>query len=58
MIRRAMEKDIAVSMKNLRTDYIDLYQVHNPTARDLEQVLAPGGALEALQEAKKPRKER
>ena len=50
--KEAMEKDIAVSMKNLRTDYIDLYQVHNPTARDLEQVLAPGGALEALQEAK------
>ena len=50
--KEAMEKDIAVSMKNLRTDYIDLYQVHNPTAKDLEQVLAPGGALEALQEAK------
>ena len=50
--KEAMEKDISISMKNLRTDYIDLYQVHNPTAKDLEQVLAPGGALEALQEAK------
>ena len=50
--KEAMEKDIAISMKNLRTDYIDLYQVHNPSARDLEQVMAPGGALEALQEAK------
>lgn len=48
----AMEADIALSMKNLRTDYIDLYQVHNPTAADLEQVMAPGGALEALQAAK------
>ena len=50
--KEAMEQDIATSMKNLRTDYIDLYQVHNPNAKDLEQVLAPGGALEALQEAK------
>ena len=50
--KEAMEKDIAISMKNLRTDYIELYQVHNPNAKDLEQVVAPGGALEALQEAK------
>ena len=50
--REGMEKDIAISLQNLRTDYIDLYQVHNPNAKDLEQVMAPGGALEALQEAK------
>ena len=50
--KEAMEKDISISINNLRTDYIDLYQVHNPTAKDLEQVLAPGGALEALCEAK------
>ena len=50
--KEAMEQDIATSMKHLRTDYIDLYQVHNPNAKDLEQVLAPGGALEALKEAK------
>ncbi len=50
--KEAMEQDIATSLKNLRTDYIDLYQVHNPNAQALEQVLAPGGALEALQEAK------
>jgi len=50
--KEAMEKDIAISLNNLRTDYIDLYQVHNPNAKDLEQVMAPGGALEALQEAK------
>ena len=48
----AMAADIEVSLKNLRTDYIDLYQVHNPGAKDLEQVMAPGGALEALQAAK------
>jgi predicted aldo/keto reductase-like oxidoreductase len=48
----AMEKDIDISLQNLRTDYIDLYQVHNPGAADLERVTAEGGALEALFEAK------
>ena len=50
--REAMAADIELSLKNLRTDYIDLYQIHNITPPQLEQVMAPGGALEALMEAK------
>ncbi len=50
--KEAMAKDIDISLSNLRTDYIDLYQVHNPGAKDFDQVTAPGGALEALLEAK------
>ena len=50
--RDAMAKDIDISLKNLRTDYIDLYQVHNPNLNQLEQVVGEGGALEALLEAK------
>ncbi len=50
--KAGMERDIETSLGNFRTDYIDLYQVHNPNPTQLEQVLAPGGALEALQEAK------
>ena len=50
--KEAMAADIETSLKNLRTDYIELYQVHNPTLEQLEQVMAPGGALEALKEAK------
>ena len=50
--KEGMAKDIDLSLANLRTDYIDLYQVHNPTMAQLEQVLAPGGALEALLEAR------
>ena len=50
--KEAMAADIDVSRKNLRTDYIDLYQVHNPNMQQFEEVLAPGGALEALLEAK------
>ena len=50
--KAGMAKDIDISLANLKTDYIDLYQIHNPTPEDLDKVLAPGGALEALQEAK------
>ena len=50
--KAGMAKDIDISRGNLRTDYIDLYQVHNPTVAQFEQVIAPGGALEALLEAK------
>jgi len=50
--KEAMEKDIETSLANFRTDHIDLYQVHNPSLADLETVVGPGGALEALMEAK------
>ena len=50
--KEAMAADIEKSLHNFRTDYIDLYQVHNPSMEQLEQVMAPGGALEALMEAK------
>ena len=50
--KEAMEKDIETSLSNFRTDYIDLYQIHNPSAAELEAVAAPGGALEALLNAK------
>ena len=50
--REAMAADIDTSLKNLRTGYIDLYQIHNATPEQLQQVVAPGGALEALLEAK------
>lgn len=49
----AMAADIETSLKNLRTDYIDLYQVHNPSMEQLDTVIGEGGALEALLEAKK-----
>ena len=50
--KEAMAADIETSLKNLRTDYIDLYQIHNPSAAAYEVITAPGGALEALMEAK------
>ena len=48
----AMAASIEESLTNLRTDYIDLYQIHNPEMEEYERIIAPGGALEAMQEAK------
>ena len=50
--KESFARDIDISLKNFRTDYIDLYQFHNPNMAQLEQILAPGGAMEAMLEAK------
>lgn len=50
--KEAMAADIELSLKNLRTDYIDLYQCHNPNIDQFRQIIGEGGALEALLEAK------
>lgn len=50
--KEAMAADIETSLGNFRTDYIDLYQVHNPSMEQLDQVIGEDGALEALMEAK------
>ena len=50
--KEGMARDIDISLANLRTDHIELYQVHNPSVGDLDKVCAPGGALEALLEAR------
>ncbi len=45
--------ELETSLKNLQTDHIDLYQSHWVCDGDvLDQVLAPGGALEAFRKAK------
>lgn len=50
--REAMAADIEKSLGNLRTNHIDLYQVHNPSMEQLDTVIGEDGALEALLEAK------
>ena len=47
-----MTRDIGISLSNLRTDYIDLYQIHNLPEKDFDQVFGTGGAYEALCDAK------
>ncbi|MDD3219792.1 MAG: aldo/keto reductase [Lachnospiraceae bacterium] len=50
--KETMAADIETSLRNFRTDYIDLYQVHNPSMEQLDTVIGKDGALEALLEAK------
>lgn len=51
--KKSMERDIEISLKNFRTNYIDLYQLHNiRTVEELERVLREDGAYAALLEAK------
>ena len=46
-------KHITYSLDNLRTDRIDIYQLHSLSdEKALEQVLAPGGAYEAADKAR------
>lgn len=49
----SMKADIATSLDNLQTDYIDIYQIHNIKPEDFDKVFGEGGAYEALLEAKK-----
>jgi predicted aldo/keto reductase-like oxidoreductase len=44
--------DVESSLRELRTEVIDLYQLHSVSSRpDYEQVMGPGGALEGLKRA-------
>jgi len=47
------KRDIETSLKNLKTDYINLYLCHNPNRPEkFEKVIGPDGALKALKEAR------
>lgn len=51
--KETMLKDVEISLKNLQTNYIDLYQLHNVrTQEQLDQVLSEDGAYSALLELK------
>jgi aryl-alcohol dehydrogenase-like predicted oxidoreductase len=51
--RDEAEEHLAITLRNLNTDHLDLWQVHDVrTKRDLEEITAPGGALEGFRWAK------
>jgi predicted aldo/keto reductase-like oxidoreductase len=46
------QEHLDLSLKHLKTDYVDLWQFHNvSTDEAFEQILGPNGAMEAAQEA-------
>ena len=52
--RQEAEAELHLSLKRLKTDYLDLWQIHSVTSdEDLEKIFAPGGAIEAFEAAKK-----
>jgi aryl-alcohol dehydrogenase-like predicted oxidoreductase len=52
--RQGAEAELETSLKRMRTDYVDLWQMHGVNnMKDLERTFAPGGAIEAFEAAKK-----
>jgi predicted aldo/keto reductase-like oxidoreductase len=47
-------EDLHASLKALRTDYVDLWQIHQVgEMKEVEQIFGPGGSIEAFEQAKK-----
>lgn len=52
--RLEAEAELALSLKSLKSDYVDLWQMHAiQTQKDIDAIFAPGGAIEAFEAAKK-----
>lgn len=49
---REVQEDIEISLRHLRLERIDLYQIHALREGEIDRALGPGGALEALKKAK------
>lgn len=52
--RKGAEEELHQSLKALRTDYLDLWQIWSVAEmEDVDKIFAPGGAIEAFEAAKK-----
>lgn len=52
--RAGAEAELNQSLKRLRTDYVDLWQIHAvDELEEVKQIFGPGGAIEAFEAAKK-----
>ncbi len=57
--RDGSARELARSLQRLRTDHVDLYQLHGlPSVEEVDQAFARGGAMETLERAKKEGKAR
>ena len=45
---KELRENLVTSLRNLRADYLDLYQLHNVTLDTYKNLQAPGGAIEEL----------
>ena len=48
LTKEAALADLETSLKNLRTDHVDIYQLHYVSSEAWERIKAPEGALEAM----------
>jgi predicted aldo/keto reductase-like oxidoreductase len=52
--RQGAEADLEKSLRALKTDHVDLWQIHQVSEMDeVHHIFAPGGAIEAFEAAKK-----
>jgi len=52
--RASAEAELHDSLRRLRTDYVDLWQIHGvDELAEVQQIFSPGGAIEAFEAAKK-----
>src|ERR1700736_3786859 len=52
--RKGAEQDLEKSLRALKTDHVDLWQIHQVSEmQEVNQIFAPGGAIEAFEAAKK-----
>src|SRR4051794_39020049 len=52
--RAGAERDLNLSLRTLKTDHVDLWQIHQVSEMsEVDQIFAPGGAIEAFEAAKK-----
>ena len=52
--RKGAEAELETSLKTMKTDHVDLWQMHGVNRmEDIQRTFAPGGAIEAFEAAKK-----
>jgi predicted aldo/keto reductase-like oxidoreductase len=52
--RTEAEKELHLSLKSLKTDYLDLWQMHGiDNQGDVDRIFSPGGAIQAFEAARK-----
>jgi len=47
------EQELNLSLNLMKTDHLDLWQMHGIRMSDIDRIFAPGGAIEAFEAAKK-----